>query len=436
MDELSDMYGAEDPTKPESPLENDPLRQTKWPSEMPSISSIPTGLPSQFPSFYPTYEPTQHPTGLASSNPSTSPKPTTSQKPTLYTPKPTLVPTTMPTMLSSNIPSNIPTAERPDNYFNYNPASPYGPPHWDDVRDGDEFFDEYVSASSRECGDSLNSPINLEWKDQCEDDHHVHTQRGYNDWDTNKFEVLPHALRVVFSDRGGPPRADFSNLSEFVEAFYLDVKIPSEHLMEGKQFFGEVHIGHDWSSRGINIGFFLDPVSNVFNPRFEMLIREWEEAAWERRHHCQYRSEINYPRYVRTHPILNKKEAERVWIPHDDRSGDADWDLYQLQPTLWYYGYRGGYTVPPCTESVYWRFLDFPAHISWKQYNRMKALIVDQLDRDCNQASIAHNGGINRPVQRFRGDIWRCRGWKVKYKEDWPNYWPDWYHAMKTDKLD
>lgn len=161
MDELSDMYGAEDPTKPESPLENDPLRQTKWPSEMPSISSIPTGLPSQFPSFYPTYEPTQHPTGLASSNPSTSPKPTTSQKPTLYTPNPTLVPTTMPTMLSSNIPSNIPTAERPDNYFNYNPASPYGPPHWDDVRDGDEFFDEYVSASSRECGDSLNSPINL-----------------------------------------------------------------------------------------------------------------------------------------------------------------------------------------------------------------------------------------------------------------------------------
>lgn len=101
-----------------------------------------------------------------------------------------------------------------------------------------------------------------------------------------------------------------------------------------------------------------------------------------------------------------------------------------------YYGYRGSFTVPPCSETVYWRFLDFPAHISWKQYNRMKALITNQLDDNCQRSSIAHNGGINRPVQRFRGDVWRCKGWKVKYEEDWENMWPESYHAMKSGKLD
>lgn len=221
-----DLIVDEDPTRVDTPLEQDFLRQ---PSEMPSLSLSPTVSPSQIPSLYPSYEPTEHPTELSSQLPSSYPSYEPSDYPTSSEPT-TSQPTSLSSVLPSNIPSNSPTPERPDNYFNYNPTSPYGPPHWDDVRDGEEFFDEYVSASSRECGDSRNSPINLgkfvicehmyycilcfscvdqrlyslytntlEWKDQCVDDHHVHTERGYSDWKTNTFEVLPHGKFLIVS---------------------------------------------------------------------------------------------------------------------------------------------------------------------------------------------------------------------------------------------
>lgn len=247
--DLSDItYSSDesDPSKPFNTGENDPLRVTSWPSEMPSISL----QPSQFPSFIPSQSPSQFPSNEPSQNPSHQPtissQPTISNNPSQASLNPSSFPTSSPTQ----IPTIAPTPEdRPDNYFNYNPTSRYGPPNWDDLRDGEEFFDRYVEADKRDCGDDHNSPINLEWKDQCEDDHQIHTEKGSNDWDTNRFEVLPHALRAIFKQSKKPPRADFSNLSKFVNAYYLDVKLPSEHVMEGKQYLGEVHIGHDWESR-------------------------------------------------------------------------------------------------------------------------------------------------------------------------------------------
>lgn len=233
MDEIS----ASDPSKPQVPLETDPLdpfHQSDWPSNMPSnmpsISSIPSSYPSNDPTVTASVSPSKPKSMRPSSQPSLSSEPTSSHKPTQETLKPSQIPSNLPSLIPSQVPT---TMERPDNYFNYNPASPYGPPHWDDVRDGDEFFDRYVSASSRECGDSKNSPINLEYKDSCEDDHQVNSHGGSNDFDTNTFEILPHALRIIFKKSGNPPGADFSNLSKYLVSvcFFVDSRFRSTVLL-------------------------------------------------------------------------------------------------------------------------------------------------------------------------------------------------------------
>lgn len=87
--------------------------------------------------------------------------------------------------------------------------------------------------------------------------------------------------------------------------------------------------------------------------------------------------------------------------------------------------------MPPCTQTIFWRFLDLPAKISWKQYERMKKLIVeDNIDeKTCLPHKVSFEGGINRPVQINKSDTFRCKGWKIRYKEDWENVWPSWYHG-------
>lgn len=53
-------------------------------------------------------------------------------------------------------------------------------------------------------------------------------QRGDYDFHEVDFEILPHALRVVFpKSKSGrsSPRVDPSNLADWVDARYLDVKV-------------------------------------------------------------------------------------------------------------------------------------------------------------------------------------------------------------------
>ena len=53
-------------------------------------------------------------------------------------------------------------------------------------------------------------------------------QRGSYNFHEIDFQVLPHALRVVFPDEDGdkiPPRSDFSNLSDWIDIKFMDVKV-------------------------------------------------------------------------------------------------------------------------------------------------------------------------------------------------------------------
>lgn len=107
-------------------------------------------------------------------------------------------------------------------------------------------------------------------------------------------------------------------------------------------------------------------------------------------------------------------------------------DIYQLLPTVFYYGYEGSITYPPCSQHVIWRFLDLPGFLSWKQYHRLQKLVLEQVDeKSCKPVKVAYNGGINRPLQTNNYKTWRCRGWSIKHEEDFINAWPANYHGSK-----
>jgi len=367
-------------------------------------------IPSSFPSFTASSEPTN--------NFSDSP----SDSPTFYS-------------------SSSPSYERPKTYWNYDPMSKFGPQNWEKVGDGEEIFQKMTGGTSNKCekGDK-QSPIVLDPNSSCRDDHQTHTQRGNKNFDEIEFEVLPHALRALMPKNSGSgnraPRADFSNLSGLIPATYMDVKIPSEHQIIGedglpKAFPGEIQIAHDWGSKVVNIAFFIDHEEDQHNEQFEDFILKWEDFHLDRLNECANRDKKVAVPYIPKFRKRSLQEMELLWGDKDDWPGSADYDLYRLMPTVYYYGYEGSSTSPPCGSRVYWRVQDIPMQISRDQYTRMQSIILDQKDENCKRSSKAYHGGVNRPIQKTTQKVWYCgsHDWFVRHPDKWCEKWPEEYHG-------
>ncbi|KAL7551735.1 hypothetical protein ACHAWF_014918 [Thalassiosira exigua] len=84
------------------------------------------------------------------------------------------------------------------------------------------------------------------------------------------------------------------------------------------------------------------------------------------------------------------------------------------RPDFGVYTYRGGLTMPPCTEIVRWNLLDAPMVISPAQLDRLYRLILCFVERSsCRHATVASKiGGTNRPPQGLHGRriTHRCGG--------------------------
>lgn len=179
---------------------------------------------------------------------------------------PSMEPSTTPTITQPTIPTNYPTFspnyEYPENWFNYDTSddATYGTKNWYklDVStsrstssswnkfaayDGDNIYLSYIDDDSNECGsDSIQSPINIVPNKKCTDDHTPGRNRGKNKFADLKFEILPSNLRVTLGDPDTAGKLDWSNLSPSIPAIFVNVKIPSEHYIDGKQYIGEFQV--------------------------------------------------------------------------------------------------------------------------------------------------------------------------------------------------
>jgi Carbonic anhydrase len=89
----------------------------------------------------------------------------------------------------------------------------------------------------------------------------------------------------------------------------------------------------------------------------------------------------------------------------------AKWNPFQprILNSIYFYGYGGSLTEPPCSEWVAWRVLDVPMQISTMQYNQMRDILFHQMDGDCKRTSVHWNGSVARPTQSLNDrPLWRC----------------------------
>jgi carbonic anhydrase len=76
---------------------------------------------------------------------------------------------------------------------------------------------------------------------------------------------------------------------------------------------------------------------------------------------------------------------------------------YDLWPTIYFYGYKGMLTAPPCSEIVNWRILDEPLVISRRQYKTLAKLLSSHVDPEMCEAldKTSPTGENFRPLQQL-----------------------------------
>ena len=87
------------------------------------------------------------------------------------------------------------------------------------------------------------------------------------------------------------------------------------------------------------------------------------------------------------------------------------WDPFQprIVNSIYFYGYGGSLTEPPCSEWVSWRILDTPMQISSAQLNQMNNILFGHLDQDCKRNIVQWQHSVARPTQSLNDrELWQC----------------------------
>jgi len=176
---------------------------------------------------------------------------------------------------------------------------------------------------------------------------------------------------------------------------HVDVKIPSEHWMEGKQYAAEYQIyliQNRKAQRGapvISILMDLDPddkpnaalqvALDRFQAEYDKDMAQCEaRRRKERRLDAILGEEFDATQEQST--WLDEPEEEEVKFQSylrraQERQGGFKyfdpWDA-EIMRSIYFFGYEGSLTEPPCSEFLEWRIIDTPTTVSRKQLFQMK----------------------------------------------------------------
>ena len=227
------------------------------------------------------------------------------------------------------------------------------------------------------------------------------------DSDDYIFEILPHVLRMQMSRRpckdptdpnckdGRPPIADYPKYSSVITPYsdllHWDVKIPSEHTIEGEIFDGEIQMFHThYGGRVSSIGIPIRATEDGYNPDMQDIIDQFQLVYDEHEFNC-----LNGGR---RHLFYNDKQQRRaremlrdlVYAKNTTTTVTTEETLKtrkrQLQSMkfdpysesfmrdIFFYRYDGSITEPPCLTITWWVMMH-PAIISFEQLFQLKMLL-------------------------------------------------------------
>ena len=232
----------------------------------------------------------------------------------------------------------------------------------------------------------VESPINVVANTECQRQRPMKTytpQHNSCTIDNVSFDVTPFGLRALLRQQCQPPTLVLATGTDAVEWTFtgIQLKMRSEHTLEGVQFDGELVLTHSHKSRGMmHISIMLNASSLTREERMESLITKWEQSANKNRSQCQ-------------------KEALKLIPTAYPPGGPFPYDIMTSQS---YYEYDGSLTVPPCTPNVRWILLDKPLKVSNAQYKRLAMLMTQWMDPTAcreHDTALADTGENVRPLQ-------------------------------------
>lgn len=223
-----------------------------------------------------------------------------------------------------------------------------------------------------------------------------------------------------------PPRADFPHgWPGFADVLHVDFKVPSEHLISGKRYDAELQTFHlnkeggriavqatliEATADGFN--WYFDDALKAFDVEFDrdymvcamkkrrgrQLVRDFQRnlgiesplsnktdyEIWG-----QYSLESDSPGFKEKQETIHRELQSGVWNPHHP----------MLELSIYFYGYEGSLTEPPCFENVSWFVTDKPMKISFQQLAHLKNLIFNHIDQNCQRTSVHYRESVARPIQ-------------------------------------
>jgi len=486
-----------------APTESLSMSQTMEEENALEFSFAPSVIPSRPPFMRPTSNPTGslEPTQVRSSLSTLDP----SEHPTL---EPSFVPSFHPSF--DPYPANPTPMNPPNNYFNYDrrPGAEYGPGNderivtnlnqthdtftyrnnqwgrvqfvgaqdywWEFSKDGfgplKGMLSGYNPARNYCNTNNEQSPINLiDTGRECVPYHQIRPRPGDYKLDhvNVSFQILPNKLRVQYPRRPcltcaepDPPHADFPDgWGGGADLLHIDIKIPSEHTMEGKQFAGEYQLFHLHAGRkrSPTMSIFIDyNETSPTNTHFQKLVAQFWRIYNQDKTRCatQQRRErrlVSRMRHVLGLEPRDKDIDYSIWDKfstdadepgnfelrgndkHDEETLDENgvstsrklqrqdgesvgtpgrWNPYERDSILrthHFYGYEGSTTDPPCGTFVHWYIQDTPMIVSKLQYEQLKAILFTHTDQNCQSTSVQYAQSVARPIQDLahRG-VFRC----------------------------
>ena len=275
-----------------------------------------------------------------------------------------------------------------------------------------------------------------------------------NNTETTKL-IQSNKLRLQYSRRPcadyllpecaepDPPASDFpNNWGGYSDLMHVDFKTPSEHTINGERFDGEMQIFHlhpirrrtpavsvminvtgtyNWQLQSI-----LDEFQAVYDSHkaqcAQKIRRERQLVSWVHRllgrdvtsefddydTWSNFSTALDDPNFNRTIRVLQS----RFWHPHHP----------ELVPSIYFYGYEGSITEPPCGEWVSWFVIDTPMVAHRRQTEQLKRLIFTHVSPTCEKTSVHYGGSVARPIQdTFRRPVWHCTSFDFPADEDRAN---------------
>jgi len=303
-------------------------------------------------------------------------------------------------------------------------------------------------------GNRAQSPIDV-WDTgaECFEHHEIRDRPGdfqINDTEVMK-QILPSKLRILYPLRTGeepdPPNADIPHgWGKQLDVRHIDMKFPSEHRLMGKQYPGEYQVyilaesGRGAAAISILMDYHPKNRSNMqlAIDEFQRVYDAYLEACKRKR---RRRGQVLFEKSL-LDAIFEENEYFQKWVGEDKNvtaskgfdaqvhtidvrnlqdEGKEDkvplttpgkWDPFSaryIMRSIWFYGYRGSLTEPPCTPFVQWRIIDTPMLLSREQILQLKSILFNHVGSDCNPTSVHFKGSVARPIQHNRTyDVHRC----------------------------